>query len=190
MIRRLHIGGESRRDGWEVLNINPGPETDHVMDAGDLSAFDDDTFAEIYASHVLEHFDYNGPLQATLRGWLRVLEPGGRLLISVPDMDVLSWLFLSKLITTGERFRLMRILFGGHTDEHDYHVVGLNLEFLASFLRETGFVNIRRVNEFGIMDDTSSQCFNDIPISLNVIAEKAAARHTSNSSGGEEIGEI
>jgi predicted SAM-dependent methyltransferase len=178
MIRRLHIGGYSRCDGWEVLDVNPADHVDHVLDASDLTPFSDGTFAEIYASHVIEHFDYTDVLPSALRDWLRVLIPGGRVFISVPDMDVISWLFLSKLIATQERFKLMRILFGGHIDKHDYHVVGLNMEFLTHFLSEAGYVNIRRVNDFGLFDDTSSQRFNDIPISLNVIAEKATVEHT------------
>jgi predicted SAM-dependent methyltransferase len=173
MTRRLHIGGETRHDGWEVLNINPAPHVDHVFDASDLSAFSDNTFTEIYASHVVEHFDYIDVLPATLQEWLRVLKPGGRVLISVPDMDVLCWLFLSKLINMNDRFRLMRTMFGGHTDKHDYHVVGLNLDFLTYFLGQAGYVKIRRVNDFGLFEDTSSQRFIDIPISLNVIAEKS-----------------
>lgn len=173
MTRRLLIGGEVRHDGWEVLNISPDFHVDHVCDAGDLSIFPDNTFSEIYASHVVEHFDYVDALPAALREWLRVLEPGGRALISVPDMDVLCWLFLSKMIDVRERFRLMRMLFGGHLDQHDYHVVGLNPEFLASFLGDAGFVNIRQVDRLGRFEDTSIQRFRDIPISLNVIAEKA-----------------
>ena len=175
MTRRLQIGGYYKTEGWEVADVNPGPHVDHVLDAKDLSAFPDDTFAEIYASHVLEHFDYSGALQSVLREWLRVLQPGGRIYISVPDMDVICWLFMSKLNNVQERFKLMRMLFGGHIDAHDYHVVGLNQEFLAGFLHETGYVNIRRVNNFDLFEDSSSQLFKEIPISLNLIAEKADA---------------
>ena len=55
--RRLHIGGKVKADGWEVLNVRPGPDVDHVGNANNLSQFADRTFIEIYASHVVEHFD-------------------------------------------------------------------------------------------------------------------------------------
>lgn len=54
-IRRLHIGGLERKEGWEVLNIFPSDVVDHVGNARDLSRFKDATFHELYASHVLEH---------------------------------------------------------------------------------------------------------------------------------------
>lgn len=67
--RRLHIGGKTSSDGWEVLNVMPGTHVDHVCDAKDLSRFEDNTFIEIYASHVLEHFDYVKELISTLKEW-------------------------------------------------------------------------------------------------------------------------
>ncbi len=173
MHRRLHIGGEVKSDGWEVLNVIPGPYVDHVCNASNLSQFADNTFTEIYASHVIEHFDYNDELPDTLKEWKRVLEPGGRVFISVPDLDVLAELFLSKnKLTFDERFFVMRMIFGGHADEYDYHVVGLNEEFLTRILRNSGYVNMKRVENFGLFDDSSSMIFKGVPISLNVIAEK------------------
>ena len=66
----------------------------------------------------------------------------------------------------------MRMMFGGHVDEYDYHLVGLNEEFLNSYLYHAGFVNARRVKGFGLFDDTSNMVFKDTAISLNIIAEK------------------
>src|ERR1700761_9647650 len=94
--RKLHIGGQVRKEGWEILDINPGPSVDHVSDAGNLGLFPNDTFAEVYASHVLEHFDYTGSLMAALKEWIRVMVPGGKLYVSVPDLDVLARLFLDR----------------------------------------------------------------------------------------------
>jgi predicted SAM-dependent methyltransferase len=68
MTRRLHIGGQVRTPGWEVLDANAGPCVDHVANASDLHCFDDDAFEQIYASHVVEHFDYQGQLVETLKG--------------------------------------------------------------------------------------------------------------------------
>ncbi len=54
MTRRLHVGGLVRREGWEVISPMPGEHVDHVGNANNLSRFRDGTFAEIYASHVVE----------------------------------------------------------------------------------------------------------------------------------------
>ena len=173
MARRLHIGGEIRKDGWEVLNVQPGAHVDHVGNARDLGQFADGTFAEVYASHILEHLDYKDELQAALREWCRVLEPGGRVCISVPDMDMLAMMFVAKdQLDTQERFFVMRMMFGGHVDKWDYHVVGLNEEFLGEFLEGAGFENVQRVQGFGLFEDTSNMLFRGVSISLNVTAEK------------------
>lgn len=173
MARKLHIGGKTKSEGWEVLNAQPAPYVDHICDACELAQFADDTFSEIYASHVVEHFDYNLEILHALTEWLRILEPGGRALISVPDLDVLATLLLAKdQLTVGERFQVMQIIFGGHQDKYDYHAVGLNEDFLTELLRQAGYVNIKKVNEFGLFQDASSTTFKGVPISLNMIAEK------------------
>ena len=176
MTRKLHIGGQVSADGWEVLDANPGPHVHHVGNAADLSRFSNETFSEIYASHVAEHLDYRGDLQHALREWYRALRPGGRLYISVPDIDVLAELFLQKdRLSPDERFHVMRMIFGGHTDQFDYHLVGLNREFLTIFLLDAGYVKVQAVQEFGLFRDTSTLIFKGVRISLNLIAEKPSA---------------
>ena len=173
MTRKLHIGGTSKSEGWEILNANPAPYVDHTCNANDLTHFADNTFAQLYASHVVEHLDYKDELLNTLMGWNRVLEPGGSVLVSVPDLETLSGLILQKAkLDVNERFHVMRMIFGGHIDKYDYHVVGLTEEFLGSFLHQSGFINIRRVQNFGLFADTSSMVFKGVPISLNMVAEK------------------
>jgi predicted SAM-dependent methyltransferase len=174
-MRRLHIGGQVRVDGWEVLDANAGPAVDHVADARDLSQFSDETFDIVYASHVVEHLDYRDVLLATLREWRRVMVPGGTLYVSVPDLATLASMFVLKdQLNMEERYHVMRMIFGGHVDSHDYHLVGLDQEFLGTFLTQAGFCNLRRVRSFGLFQDTSEMLFKGIPISLNVIAEKPA----------------
>ena len=175
MSRKLHIGGKIKKDGWEILNALPGPDVNHICNANDLSNIEDNTFTEIYASHILEHFDYVEELSKTLKEWNRVLTPKGKIYISVPDMDTLAKLFLLKdQLNADQRFQVMRMMFGGHVDEYDHHSVGLNAEFLGSFLKESGFTQIQRVKDFNIFNDTSSLKFGGVLISLNMIAEKPA----------------
>ena len=175
MKRKLHIGGTEPREGWELFNALPLAGLEHHGNANDLTRFKDSTFDEIYASHVVEHFDYKDELLKTLKEWFRVMHPGGKLYVSVPDLDILSTLLLRKdLLTLEERFFVMRMMFGGHVDEYDYHYVGLNQDFLGYFLSAAGFVNIRRVKDFNMFEDTSKMLYKGVNISLNVIAEKPA----------------
>ena len=170
--RQLHIGGVVRVEGWEVLNALPGPPVDHVGSAADLRRFADGTFAALYSSHVLEHLDYTGEMQAGLREWCRVLAPGGRLYVSVPDLAALAKLFLAEGLTTEQRFMMVPMILGGHVDAHDYHRMAFDFDLLATFLREAGFVEIERVTDLGLFDDTSRLVYCGAPISLNVIARK------------------
>jgi predicted SAM-dependent methyltransferase len=106
--------------------------------------------------------------------WRHVLVPNGTLCVSVPDLNMLARLFLDRtLLTPQGRFLVMRMIFGGHIDNYDYHLVGLNEEFLTSYFHAASFVGIRRVSKFGLFDDTSSVELKTIPISLNMIAIKA-----------------
>ena len=137
------------RRGLGDTRHQPGPSVDHVSDAGDLACFSDDTFAQVYASHVLEHFDYMGTMLAALKEWKRVMVPGGTLYVSVPDLDVLARLFLDReLLSYQDRFMAMRMIFGGHIDKSDYHLVGLNQEFLTDVLRIAGFTGDAKSRHF------------------------------------------
>src|SRR5262245_36615978 len=91
---KLHIGGQEKREGWAILDALPGPIVDYVGNCNDLSFLADGSCSEVYASHVIEHLGYNGELQRTLKGIHRVLMAGGRLRVSVPDLQTLCRLFL------------------------------------------------------------------------------------------------
>ncbi len=172
-IRRLHIGGTVRKEGWEVVNAVPGPHVDHLGNAKDLSQFADGAFGEVYASHVLEHFDHAREVLPVLREWHRVLDPAGRLMIAVPDLDVLCRLFLDRDRLNAEDRRFVTLMiYGGHVDQYDYHYVGFNDEILATYLRAAGFQGCQRVDGFGLFDDTSAMAYKGVPISLNLIAYK------------------
>lgn len=174
--RKLHIGGAEARTGWEVFDVREAAHVDHVGDALDLSRFADGTFAEVYASHVLEHFDYVDELPRALAEWHRVLAPGGVLRVSVPDIDILAHLLLQRhVLDVNQRFQVMRMMFGGHTHAHDHHRVGLNQDFLAAFLDRAGFVNLQRVSRHGLFADTSETVVLGTPISLNINAHKVKA---------------
>lgn len=170
---KLHIGGKYRTEGWDVLNATSADYVDYIGNANDLSFFASETFEALYSSHVVEHLDYTGELLTTLKEWNRVLKPGGKIYISVPDLEILARLYLDKKqFGFEERWDIMRMIFGGHSDQYDYHVVGLNEELLSEYLYGAGFINIKRVDNFNLFQDTSSLDYYGTPISLNLIAEK------------------
>ncbi|HHP7245730.1 MAG TPA: class I SAM-dependent methyltransferase [Elainellaceae cyanobacterium] len=171
---KLHIGGKDAHPDWKILDIEARPEVDFIGDAADLSQFETDSVEAIYASHVLEHFYYNidNELIKTLAEWHRVLKPGGKLLISVPDLQTLCWLYISPDLMPLDRHHLMRIIFGGQTNQYDIHKVGFDVDTLGLYLAEVGFEQYERVSEFNLFKDCSSLKLRGTLISLNVIATK------------------
>lgn len=172
--RRLHVGGIEPRAGWSILNIQPGPHVDVVGDVTDLSGFADGAFDEIYASHVLEHISYNGVLTLVLKELHRILAPGGRLLVAVPDLTTLCQLYIHPKLDVEAKIEVMRAIFGGQIDEHDFHKAGLSDFHLTWLLENAGFVGIERVEDFGLFNDASRARFAGVPISLNMRALKWA----------------
>jgi SAM-dependent methyltransferase len=82
---QLHIGsGESPLPGW--INIDAGA-ADLRMDVRWGLPFADRSAELVLMSHVLEHFYYPGEALAVLKDVRRVLAPGGRLRVVVPDIE-------------------------------------------------------------------------------------------------------
>lgn len=174
---KLHLGGKEAHPDWKILDIEPRPEVDIIGDAADLSQFADNSVETIYASHILEHFHYGlgNELLKTLSEWYRVLQPGGKLMVSVPNLQVLCWLYLNPTLDPMQRIHIMRIMFGGHMNEYDVHRVGFDPEVLALYLQEVGFADCMTVDEFGLFKDCSSLRIVDTLISVNMIATKPNA---------------
>jgi SAM-dependent methyltransferase len=83
--RKLEIGpGPTRIAGFETINVIFGLNVDYVWDATTRMPFSSDTFALIYASHILEHVPWY-QTAGVLKEWVRILRPGGSLEIWVPD---------------------------------------------------------------------------------------------------------
>lgn len=171
---RLHLGGETVRAGWRIMNIQPGPGVDYVGAVENLGQFGDGSVEEIYASHVYEHLSYQGPLQKALTEAFRVLKPGGMFRVGVPDLETLCKLYLHKELPLDARWHVQRMIFGGQTDAHDFHRVGLDFQTLGSMLQAIGFASIRRVVDFELFEDATKVKFGHVPISLNIIALKPA----------------
>lgn len=62
---------------------NCGKDEQHISaDASDLSFMEDDKWDYIFSSHCLEDFENT---EAVTREWIRVLKPGGKILLYLPN---------------------------------------------------------------------------------------------------------
>lgn len=168
---KLHIGGETKKEGWSILNIQAKDGVDFIGTITDLSQFQNESIEAVYASHVFEHVLQRDALD-TLKGIHRVLKPGGKLYISVPDLDVLCGIFADSKAPKDVKFHVMRMMFGGQVDDFDIHYMGWNQEFMFDYLSTAGFSEGQRVESFGLFTDTSEYRPYGTLISLNVIATK------------------
>jgi len=171
---KLHIGGREPHPDWKILDIEARPEVDFIGNAADLSQFPDESISAIYSSHVLEHFHYglNYELSLVLLEWYRVLAPTGELMISVPNLETLCWLYCDPKSTKEDRFALMRMIFGGQVNEYDVHKAGLDPYILWDFLKDAGFKKMQLVDEFHLFQDCSALRWKGQLISLNVVVTK------------------
>jgi SAM-dependent methyltransferase len=96
-------------------------------DASDLYWFRDGVLDYVFSSHLLEDFD---DTKAALREWLRVLKPGGRLVLFCPDEQR----FRAHCARTGQPYN------PAHKHAH------FSLDFVLGLLRDLGQDDVAHVN--------------------------------------------
>jgi predicted SAM-dependent methyltransferase len=144
---KLLIGSRTRYPGWKTLDFVAGPKVDYVADCLNLTQFGESSIEALYASHVREHVPY-ADFEATLTEWHRVLMPSGKLIVAVPDINIPAQLFVRPEVKGADKILVMQIMFGGQTDDRDFHCTGFDLEILSVHLHMAGFEHIRRVPGF------------------------------------------
>lgn len=151
---RLNLGAGRRPiDGWTNIDVHDGQL------AYPLDAYADGSVDEIRASHLLEHYSHR-EASAVLAEWVRVLRPGGKLWVAVPDFETVGRAYLK-----GEKLPIQQYVMGGHVDEHDYHKCVFDEELLREAMVYVGLSDIERWD--GNNDDCST-----LPISLNLVGVK------------------
>ena len=68
------------------LDLNPGAKPDIVASMTDMSAVESESVDAIWNSHALEHL-YAHEVPMALKEFLRVLRPGGHVLMRMPDLQ-------------------------------------------------------------------------------------------------------
>jgi hypothetical protein len=134
---RLHLGcGGRRLDGFVNIDMRPTRACDYVADITRLPC-PAGSVERIEAYHVIEHIPHpKAPV--ALAEWLRVLAPGGVLVLECPEIDEAMRRYLN-----GD-LRMLATLYGWQRYTGDTHHYGYNAPRLTALLEAAGF---RKVEE-------------------------------------------
>lgn len=171
-MNKLHLGcGNLKLIGWVNVDIKYGSDIKH--DIRKLDFVTDDSVEEIYISHCLEHLSRH-EIHDVLKEYNRVLKNGGSLRIAVPDLDA--------IFSSGSSIEMLTgLLYGGQTNEYDYHKIGFNFDILKELLESHGFEQVTRYDPWEFLgpsiDDYSKSYIPHMDrtgklMSLNVTCKK------------------
>jgi hypothetical protein len=124
----------------EYLNVDSRrlPGVDVVADASALQ-FEPGSVAELYSSHLLEHFPLEQLRRVVLPHWLGLLRPGGILRAIVPDAEGMVAAYAKGELSFEH---LREVTFGLQEYEGDFHFNMFSRGALKELLESVGLVDV------------------------------------------------
>ncbi len=150
---KLHLGcGPIIKTGWVNIDLH-SDRSDLKLDLREPWPFEDGSVSVIYSEHLFEHFEY--PLEVrkvSSEAW-RVLAPGGKFSLGIPDFEFAIKSYLSRDEEYHRRARELGVP-SEVTTPMDYlnytfrqgreHKYAYDLETLTKVLTEANFVSVAR----------------------------------------------
>jgi hypothetical protein len=139
--RRVNVGcGFDKRPGYLNVDLQAFHAPDVVADVRSIPQLPSGYYEEVIAQDVLEHLTRaDGP--TALAEWRRLLAPGGRIWLRIPDLrSLLRWIEESD---DEERHRqVVHFTYGTQAYDGDYHLAGFTDVLVAVELERAGFDRI------------------------------------------------
>lgn len=142
---KLHLGcGKRYIPGFIHIDLCKLPHIDYQHSVDSLPMFRDGGVELIYASHVLEYFDWQ-QVVGVLAEWNRVLIPEGVLRLAVPDFKALVEVYhqtgeLNNIL--GPLYGRMVVECGNNKQQTIYHRTVYDFLSLKKLLEENGFTSV------------------------------------------------
>ena len=150
---KLNLGcGDKILPGYVNVDVAPslgGRKPDVICDLHDLHPFGTGTADEILSVHVVEHF-WRWEVVGVLREWMRVLKPGGLMVLECPNLRSACEQFLANPEAFSgpgpEGQRTMWVFYGDPAwrDPLMVHRWGYTPQSLAQVMSEAGLTQIRQ----------------------------------------------
>ena len=144
------------------VDLDESVDPDVVADVRDLSRFANEHVDGIFCWHVLEHL-YAHEIVSTLKGFLRVLKPGGLCIVGTPDLHVAAYQIVTGNVSNpiyespvGPIYALDMLY--GHRPQvaagntFMAHKTGFTSDTLAAALKEAGFAKAKvHAESYGLL---------------------------------------
>jgi SAM-dependent methyltransferase len=150
---KLNLGcGDKILRGYtnvDVANERAGKQPDIICDVRNLDKFTDNYADEILAVHVIEHF-WRWEVELILKEWVRVLKPGGKLILECPNLISACEEFLKNpevaALPGPEGQRTMWVFYGDPrwADPLMVHRWGYTPRSLAQIMHFSGLTGLRQ----------------------------------------------
>lgn len=127
-------GNHSQKQPDVACDLKALPFADHEAD-------------EILSVHVIEHF-WRWEVRNVLKEWVRVLKPGGKLILECPNFHTACVEFLRRVDHLGDTDgqRTMWVFYGdpGWQDPHMVHRWGYTPVTLGALMQDCGLVGVKQ----------------------------------------------
>lgn len=152
-MKALEIGcGDVQTVGFEHLDSRPLPGVDHVQSAVDLSNLPSDTYDLVIAKDVVEHLSW-WDVPTALGEWLRVVRPGGHLVVETPNAEELVQLIANPSAAGLRRWggesdwqRFSRVAYGHQDYPENFHGCYFTPEWLEELLLDAGAAKVETLH--------------------------------------------
>jgi predicted SAM-dependent methyltransferase len=124
----LDIGSGGKSQDSRFIGVDAFAEDADVKALMWDLPYEDESVDSIYSSHTLEHTS-KYMVVPTLREWRRVLKPGGRIQLIVPDLEWSAKLWLKYRGASWD----MDVIFGKQTDQGQVHQTGFTPALLEIY---------------------------------------------------------
>ena len=150
---KLNLGcGLDKRPGYINIDVREEVKPDLVWDLHYVPLpFPDNSVEEVIAKDVIEHVSWRR-VEALLKDIYRILKPGGRLYVQVPDLEAIAKkVILNPDFKYGDLDGFKAIsywVYGAQDYRDNYHKAGFTIPTLKRLLESIGF-RVERIENDG-----------------------------------------